>query len=123
MLWSGVVTNTTSNHHRCYRSTRVSRLVPRALFGFRFRQVRQFYNVEGISGMPEVTRGTVKWFNNAKGYGFIQREEGADVFVHHTDISMDGYRTLEEGERVEFVLVEAEKGPRAQEVRRLDASP
>lgn len=72
--------------------------------------------------MPEVTNGIVKWFNNAKGYGFIQRDEGADVFVHHTDIKMDGYRTLEEGEQVEFVLIDAEKGPRAQDVRRLNAA-
>lgn len=69
------------------------------------------------------TRGVVKWFNNAKGYGFIQRDAGADVFVHHTDIVMDGYRTLEEGEPVEFVLVDAEKGPRAQQVRRLNNGP
>lgn len=72
--------------------------------------------------MPEATNGVVKWFNNAKGYGFIQRDEGADVFVHHTDIEMDGYRTLEEGEQVEFVLIDAEKGPRAQQVRRLAAA-
>lgn len=69
----------------------------------------------------ERSRGVVKWFNNAKGYGFIEREEGADVFVHHTDIDMEGYRTLEEGERVEFTLVQAEEGPRAQQVRRLGA--
>lgn len=69
----------------------------------------------------ERTRGVVKWFNNAKGYGFIQRDEGDDVFVHHTDIDMEGYRTLEEGERVEFNLIETEEGPRAEHVRRLDA--
>ncbi len=69
--------------------------------------------------MSEVKRGVVKWFNNAKGYGFIQPDEGADVFVHHTDIIMEGYRTLQEGEVVEFILVQAEKGPRAQQVRRV----
>ncbi|GAP62000.1 cold shock protein, beta-ribbon, CspA family [Ardenticatena maritima] len=69
--------------------------------------------------MAEVQVGTVKWFNNAKGYGFIQRDEGPDVFVHHTDIQMEGYRTLQEGQQVEFELVDAEKGPRAQNVRPL----
>jgi len=69
--------------------------------------------------MAEVQVGTVKWFNNAKGYGFIQRDDGPDVFVHHTDIQMEGYRTLQEGQQVEFVLVDAEKGPRAQNVRPL----
>lgn len=68
----------------------------------------------------ERRRGTVKWFQNAKGYGFIEREDGDDVFVHHTDIEMEGYRTLEEGERVEFDLLQTEEGPRAERVRRLD---
>lgn len=69
----------------------------------------------------ERSRGVVKWFRNAKGYGFIERGEGDDVFVHHTDIDMEGYRTLEEGERVEFDLLQTEEGPRAEHVRRLDA--
>lgn len=69
----------------------------------------------------ERSRGVVKWFQNAKGYGFIERDEGDDVFVHHTDIDMEGYRTLEEGERVEFDLLQTEEGPRAERVRRLDA--
>lgn len=68
----------------------------------------------------ERIRGIVKWFNNAKGYGFIERDEGDDVFVHHSDIDMQGYRTLKEGERVEYNLIHTEKGPRAEHVRRLD---
>ncbi len=65
-------------------------------------------------------QGVVKWFSNAKGYGFIQPERGDDVFVHHAEIEMEGYRTLTEGERVEFELAEgSSKGPRAQAVRRL----
>lgn len=70
--------------------------------------------------MGERVRGVVKWFSNAKGYGFIQPEEGTDVFVHYADIEMEGYRTLDEGSQVEFELVNnSAKGPRAQGVRRL----
>lgn len=64
-------------------------------------------------------QGTVKWFNNAKGYGFIQTEEGAeDVFVHHTAIVAEGYRTLNQGERVNFELVQGPKGLQARNVLR-----
>ena len=58
-------------------------------------------------------KGTVKWFNEAKGYGFIQRSNGSDVFVHFSAIQGDGYRTLEEGVEVEFELEEGPKGPKA----------
>jgi CspA family cold shock protein len=60
--------------------------------------------------------GTVKWFNSTKGFGFIERESGKDVFVHYSAISGSGYRTLEEGQRVEFTVVEGQKGPQAQDV-------
>jgi len=60
--------------------------------------------------------GTVKWFNSTKGYGFIERENGNDVFVHYSAINSTGYRTLEEGQRVEFTVVEGQKGPQAQDV-------
>jgi cold shock protein len=62
--------------------------------------------------------GTVKWFNDAKGYGFISQEGGDDVFVHHTAIQMDGFRTLKEGERVEFDVTQGPKGLQAANVRR-----
>ena len=62
--------------------------------------------------------GRVKWFNNAKGYGFIERSSGGDVFVHHTAIQAEGYRTLEEGQSVEFTVVQGPKGLQAQEVTR-----
>jgi cold shock protein len=62
--------------------------------------------------------GTVKWFNDAKGYGFISQEGGEDVFVHHTAIEMDGFRTLKEGERVEFDVTQGPKGLQAANVRR-----
>ena len=64
--------------------------------------------------------GKVKWFNNSKGYGFIERSEGGDVFVHHSAIQSEGYRTLEEGQSVEFTVVQGPKGPQAQEVVRAD---
>lgn len=61
--------------------------------------------------------GTVKWFNNEKGYGFIARDGGPDVFVHHSAIQMSGYRSLEEGQAVEFDVVPGPKGDQAQDVR------
>ena len=66
--------------------------------------------------MAERETGIVKWFNATKGYGFIQRTEGKDVFVHFTAINTTGYRTLEEGQQVEFEVIQGEKGPQAQEV-------
>jgi cold shock protein len=62
--------------------------------------------------------GTVKWFNDAKGYGFISQEGGEDVFVHHTAIQMDGFRTLKEGEPVEFEVTQGPKGLQAANVRK-----
>jgi CspA family cold shock protein len=66
--------------------------------------------------MPE--SGIVKWFNNDKGFGFIKRDTGEDVFVHHTAIQANGYRTLNEGERVEFDVKQGPKGLQAENVRR-----
>ena len=66
--------------------------------------------------MSEKEQGTVKWFNGAKGYGFIERDSGEDVFVHFSAILADGYRSLEEGQRVEFVVTQGDKGPQATEV-------
>ncbi len=63
-------------------------------------------------------KGTVKWFNNAKGYGFIGREEGADVFVHYSAIASEGYKSLQEGDAVEFEITQGTKGPQAAEVRK-----
>ncbi len=64
-------------------------------------------------------KGTVKWFNAAKGYGFIQRETGEDVFVHFSAINMNGYRTLDEGARVEFSVKRGPKGLQAEDVSML----
>jgi cold shock protein len=62
-------------------------------------------------------QGTVKWFNDAKGFGFIGRDNGQDIFVHHTAIQSNGFRTLQEGQRVEFEVGQGKKGPQAENVR------
>ena len=67
----------------------------------------------------ERVEGTVKWFSNPKGYGFISREGGDDVFVHYSEIQGSGFRSLSAGERVEFTIKQSEKGPRAAAVRSL----
>lgn len=66
--------------------------------------------------MSEKEQGTVKWFNGSKGYGFIERDSGEDVFVHFSAIVGDGFRSLDEGQRVEFNVTDGEKGPQAEEV-------
>ncbi len=66
--------------------------------------------------MAERVTGTVKWFNNTKGYGFLSQENGADVFVHFSAIQGDGYRSLEEGQRVEFTVEKGQKGLQASQV-------
>ncbi len=64
-----------------------------------------------------MAQGTVKWFNSEKGFGFIAVDGGQDLFVHYTAIEMDGYRTLEDGQRVEFEVGQGPKGPQAERVR------
>ena len=66
-----------------------------------------------------MAQGTVKWFNDAKGFGFIAQEGGKDVFVHHTAIQMDGFRSLREGDHVDFEIVEGPKGLQASNVRKV----
>ena len=64
-------------------------------------------------------KGTVKWFNNQKGYGFISDEEGKDVFVHFSGLNMEGFKSLDEGQEVEFDVVQGAKGPQATNVTKL----
>ncbi len=70
--------------------------------------------------MSDREQGIVKWFNDSKGFGFIQRDSGEDIFVHFRAIQGDGYRSLKDGEKVEFSVVEGEKGLQAEEVRKVD---
>ena len=65
-----------------------------------------------------MAKGKVKWFNNQKGYGFITPESGSDVFVHYSAVTGDGYKTLEEGQEVEFEIVKGDKGEQATNVRK-----
>jgi CspA family cold shock protein len=87
---------------------------PPFFFGRPVEELTLQYQVEKGSTMKE--KGTVKWFNAAKGYGFIQRENGEDVFVHFSAIQSDGYRSLEEGARVEFEVTKGPKGLQAANV-------
>ncbi len=66
-----------------------------------------------------MAKGVVKWFNERKGYGFISHDDGGDVFVHHSGVEGNGFKTLYEGEKVEFNIEDSDKGPRAVSVRRI----
>jgi cold shock protein len=66
-----------------------------------------------------MSEGTVKWFNDSKGFGFIQQEGGKDLFVHHSAIQGEGFKSLAEGDRVSFDVVQGQKGPAAENVRKL----
>ncbi len=66
--------------------------------------------------MSETTTGTVKWFNDSKGFGFIEQESGPDVFAHFSNISGDGFKSLTEGQKVEFTVTQGEKGPQAENI-------
>jgi CspA family cold shock protein len=67
----------------------------------------------------ERLKGTVKWFNNAKGYGFLGRDDGPDVFIHYSSITTEGYKSLQEGDQVEFEIAQGQKGPQAANVTKV----
>ena len=75
---------------------------------------------KGEIAMSEREKGTVKWFNNDKGFGFIEREKGGDVFVHFKAITAEGYKSLSEGQRVEFTVTQGPKGLQAEDVKVID---
>ena len=77
------------------------------------------HNEPHYTGVVAMAEGTVKWFNDAKGFGFIEQDGGQDVFVHHSAINADGFKSLSEGERVSFEVVDGQKGPAAQNVVKL----
>jgi CspA family cold shock protein len=85
-----------------------------SLRGWQSSQTRN----KGVAPLAQY-KGTVKWFNNAKGYGFLGREGGADVFVHYSSIQREGYKSLKEGDEVEFDIIQGSKGPQADQVSRL----
>lgn len=66
-------------------------------------------------------KGTVRWFNNAKGFGFLGTEEGPDIFVHYSAIQTEGFKALKEGQQVEFDVIQGSQGPQADQVRRISA--
>ncbi len=66
--------------------------------------------------MAETTTGTVKWFNDSKGFGFIEQESGPDVFAHFSNIAGDGFKSLTEGQKVEFTVTQGQKGPHAENI-------
>src|SRR5271156_2136154 len=79
-----------------------------------FREIRE---TEGAN--VERLKGTVKWFNNAKGYGFLGRDDGPDVFIHYSSITTEGYKSLQEGDKEEFEIVQGQKGPQAANVTKI----
>ena len=89
-----------------------------ALYGGSIQWEIQFPSTSR-EGILSRLQGTVKWFNNAKGFGFIGRDGGPDVFVHYSGIVEDGYKSLQEGEQVEFEVVDGPKGPQAANVMRV----
>jgi CspA family cold shock protein len=84
-------------------------------WGFALIKILFYLMMKGMFGM----QGKVKWFNAEKGYGFIEREDGGDVFVHFSAIQTEGFKTLEEGQSVEFDIVEGARGPQAANVTKL----
>jgi CspA family cold shock protein len=88
-----------------------------------FRSVWRQTSLTPCQEDTSLAHGTVKWFNDQKGYGFITQEDGGDVFVHHSAIDASGFRSLTEGDQVEFEVTQGPKGPQAKSVRKLTTAP
>jgi CspA family cold shock protein len=84
-----------------------------------FRRTSGIHPFQGVTTMSNRETGTVKWFNDAKGFGFISRENGEDVFVHFRAIQSTGFKSLQEGQKVSFVVAKGQKGLQADEVQAL----
>lgn len=95
---------------------RQGRIVRALAFLVLYSSIFQIYRGGCVARMGDRLQGTVKWFNNSKGYGFIARDGGKDVFVHFSAIQTEGYKSLSEGDKVEFVIEESPKGPQAANV-------
>jgi CspA family cold shock protein len=81
--------------------------------------IKRLNKEPSTTGVVKMSEGTVKWFNDAKGFGFIEQDNGGDVFVHHTAIQADGFKSLQEGARVSYDVVDGPKGPAASNVVQL----
>jgi CspA family cold shock protein len=90
-----------------------------ARWHFSYHLKRRFQSAKEKKKVSEKETGTVKWFNNQKGYGFITRDAGGDVFVHYSAVEGDGFKSLDEGVRVEFTVEQGQKGPAAANVRKI----
>jgi len=95
------------------------RLTMAAIFARTLESLLTRVSQKGGEYDVERLKGIVKWFNNAKGYGFLGRDGGPDVFVHYSAITTNGYKSLQEGDKVEFEIVEGQKGPQAANVTKI----
>jgi CspA family cold shock protein len=106
------------DHRKCRAYVLLLRL--RGISGLDLRSANSGEENTSFFGEGCVLRGSVKWFNNSKGYGFIGRDDGPDVFVHYSAVVGDGYRTLQKGDLVEFEIVQGPKAPQAANVQKVD---
>jgi cold shock protein len=93
------------------------RIVLTVLCGFLVKKQR--FSLTGEKGATTMAEGTVKWFNDAKGFGFIEQDNGPDVFVHFSEVQGEGFKSLAEGDRVTFEVTQGQKGPQASSVRKI----
>jgi CspA family cold shock protein len=119
--WCLLLLQVTGQSRTCSRAT-TSRSLNIKIFKTDFPKIDCRHSLQSARMIPEENTviGNVKWFNNAKGFGFIGRNDGPDVFVHYSGILGEGYRTLKEGDSVEFEIAEGPEGPQAANVRKIN---